>query len=258
MGQSFLVDDATLQNMVSCASLSEEDTVLEVGAGLGFLTARLAEKAKQVIAVEIDPMLVKVLEDRLSSYRNVYVLHGDIMNLVVPCFDKVVSTPPYFLSSPLLFWLLDKSFKQGVLAFQEEFARRLAAPVGSEDYGRLTVTTYYRAEVDLLDLVPRESFWPPPKVDSMIVRLRPRDPSFFVEDEEVFFEIVRAIFTQRNRKLRNAITPFFSKYRVPKEMSLEVSDALPFHSKRPRELSPEQIGKVSDEIFERLRKLDLA
>ncbi|MDH5794844.1 MAG: methyltransferase domain-containing protein, partial [Candidatus Bathyarchaeota archaeon] len=87
LGQNFLVDDAMLQNMVSYASLSEEDTVLEVGAGLGFLTARLAEKAKQVIAVEIDPILVKVLEDQLSSYGNVSVLHGDIMNLVVPRFD---------------------------------------------------------------------------------------------------------------------------------------------------------------------------
>ena len=258
LGQNFLVDDSTLRRMVSYASLSKEDIVLEIGAGLGFLTQQLAEKAKQVIAVEIDPRLVELLENRLSSYGNVSVLQGDILKLVVPCFDKVVSTPPYSISSPLLFWLLEKGFGQGVLTFQEEFARRLAAPVASEDYGRLTVTTYYRAEVELLDFVPRESFWPPPKVDSMIVRLRPREPPFFVEDEEVFLEIVRAIFTQRNKKLRNAIMPFFSKYRMPKRRSREISDALPFHNRRPRELSPEQIGEVSNEIFERLRKLDLA
>ena len=258
LGQNFLLDDAMLRKMVSHASLGEGDTVLEVGAGLGFLTERLAEKAKQVIAVEIDPKMVRVLEDRLSSYGNVSVLHGDIMKLIVPSFDKAVSTPPYSISSPLLFWLLDKSLKQAVLAFQEEFSRRLAASEGSEDYGRLTVATYYRAEVELLDHIPRESFWPPPRVDSMIVRLTPREPPFSVKDEEVFFEIVRAIFTQRNKKLRNAIMPFFSKYRMPKIRSREISDALPFHDKRPRELSPEQIGKVSNEIFERLRKLDLA
>ena len=258
LGQNFLLDDAMLRKMVSYASLGEGDAVLEVGAGLGFLTERLAEKAKQVIAVEIDPKMLRVLEDRLSSYGNVSVLHGDIMKLFVPSFDKAVSTPPYSISSPLLFWLLDKSFKQAVLAFQEEFARRLAASEGSEDYGRLSVAAYYRAEVELLDHIPRESFWPPPRVDSMIVRLTPREPPFSVEDEEVFFEIVRAIFTQRNKKLRNAIMPFFSKYTMPKIRSLEISDALSFHDKRPRELSPEQIGKVSNEIFERLRKLDLA
>lgn len=247
-----------LRKMVSHASLGEGDTVLEVGAGLGFLTERLAEKAKQVIAVEIDPKMLRVLEDRLSSYDNVSVLHGDIMKLVVPSFDKAVSTPPYSISSPLLFWLLDRSFKQAVLAFQEEFARRLAASEGSEDYGRLTVATYYRAEVELLDHIPRESFWPPPRVDSMVVRLTPREPPFSVKDEEVFFEIVRAIFTQKNKKLRNAIMPFFSSYRMPKRRSLEISDALPFHNKRPRELSPEQIGKVSNEIFEKLRKLNIA
>lgn len=244
--------------MVSYASLSAEDIVLEVGAGLGFLTERLAEKAKQVIAVEIDPKLVEILKDRLGNYGNICVLHRDIMKLVGPGFDKVVSTPPYSISSPLLFWLLEKRFGQGILAFQEEFARRLAAPVGSEDYSRLTITTYYRAKVELLDLIPRESFWPPPKVDSMIVRLKPREPPFFVEDEEAFFEIVRAIFTQRNKKLRNAIIPLLSKCKIHKRRSVEIGNALSFRDKRPRELSPEQIGKVSNEIFETLCKLNIA
>jgi 16S rRNA (adenine1518-N6/adenine1519-N6)-dimethyltransferase len=256
LGQSFLVDDATLRRMVSYASLSEEDVVLEVGAGLGFLTETLAEEAKQVTAVEIDPKLVKALKDRLSNCRNVTILCGDIMELTVPRFDKVVSTPPYSISSPLLFWLLEKRFKQAILTFQEEFAKRLAASPSSGDYGRLTVTTYYRAEVDLLDLVPREMFWPPPKVDSTIVRLRPREPPFFVEDEDVFFEVVRAIFTQKNKKLRNAIMPFLGSLRIPKRESQELADALQFCDRRPRELSPEEIGLTANEVVNKKLKHD--
>ena len=254
LGQNFLVDNGTLGKMVFHASLSQEDVALDVGAGLGFLTERLAEKAKQVIAVEIDPRLVRVLKDRFRNCRNVSILHGDIMELVVPRFNKVVSTPPYSISSPLLFWLLEKKCELGVLAFQEEFARRLAASVGSDDYGRLTITASYRAYIQLLDHIPRELFWPPPRVDSTIVRLRPRKPPFSVEDEEVFFEVVKTIFSQKNRKLRNAILPFFGKYRIPKGEALELADDLQFSDERPRQLIPEEIGQTANEVLERLRK----
>jgi 16S rRNA (adenine1518-N6/adenine1519-N6)-dimethyltransferase len=255
LGQNFLVDEDALRRMVSYASISGEETVLEIGAGLGFLTERLAEKAGRVIAVEIDGRLVRALRRRLGGRGNVMVLHGDIMKVDLPSFDKVVSTPPYSISSPLLFWLLKRKFNEAVLSFQEEFARRLTAPVGSKDYGRLTITTYYRAEVEALDFIPKESFWPPPKVDSLIVRLRPREPPFKVLDEEVFFEVVRAIFTQRNKKLRNAIMPFFGRFRLPGKEATKIADSLPFHERRPRELCPEEIGLIADESFRELRRI---
>ncbi|MCW4020673.1 MAG: 16S rRNA (adenine(1518)-N(6)/adenine(1519)-N(6))-dimethyltransferase RsmA [Candidatus Bathyarchaeota archaeon] len=257
LGQNFLVDAESLRKMVSYASLGSEETVLEVGAGLGFLTERLAKAAGRVIAVEIDPRLVRILKDRFRGVGNVIVLQGDVMKVDVQCFDKVVSTPPYSISSPLLFWLLERKFKQAVLAFQEEFARRLAAAVGSDDYGRLTVTVYYRAGVELLDLVPRGLFWPSPEVDSMIVRLTPRVPPFSVEDEGVFFDVVRAIFTQKNKKLRNAVMPFFGGFRMPKREAVKLADSLPFHGRRPRELSPEEIGLVANEVIEILQGLGL-
>mgnify|MGYP001080109342 CR=1 FL=1 len=252
LGQNFLVDEETLGKMVSYALLGGEDVILEVGAGLGFLTERLAQKASQVIAVEIDPKLVGILKNRLSSYRNVTILQGDIMSLAVPPFNKVVSTPPYSLSSPLQFWLLEKSFEQAILAFQEEFAERLAAPVGSENYGRLTVTTYFRAGVELLGPIPRELFQPPPRVDSTIVRLKPRQPPFFVEDERMFFDFVRAIFTQKNRKLRNAVMPFLRELNIAKRDADQIAVSLPFNCRRPRELAPEEIGFVVNEIAKAL------
>jgi 16S rRNA (adenine1518-N6/adenine1519-N6)-dimethyltransferase len=253
LGQSFLIDDGVLQRMVSYASLSREDTVLEVGAGLGFLTEYLASCAGWVVAVELDLRLMNVLKDRLSSCGNVRLMRGDVLKLKVPRFDKVVSTPPYSISSPLLFWLFEKKYNLAVLAFQEEFADRLAAHAGSEDYGRLSVATYYRAEVELLDLIQKDLFWPSPNVDSRIVRLKPRKPPFSVYDEAFFFETVNAIFTQRNKKLRNAIMPLFSKYRITKTEALRLADSLPFHSRRPRELSPEEISLVAQEAAEMLR-----
>jgi len=252
LGQNFLVDDETLDKMVSSAFLRGEDKVLEVGAGIGFLTERLAEKAGRVIAVEIDRKLVEILKDRLSGYRNITILQGDIMSLAVPAFNKVVSTPPYSLSSPLQFWLFEKSFEYAVLAFQEEFARRLSAPVGSPDYGRLTVTTYYRAEVELLGPIPRQFFLPPPRVDSVMVRLIPRQPPFLVVGEDMFFDFVRAIFTQKNRKLRNAVTPFLQKFNITERDADQLAVSLPFQDRRPRGLAPEEIGLVVNAIAEAL------
>ena len=253
LGQSFLIDDGILRKMVSYASLSKEDTVLEAGAGLGFLTECLADVAGQVIAVEIDLRLIDVLKDRLRSCGNVRLMQGDILKLTIPSFDKVVSTPPYSMSSPLLFWLFEKKFELAVLAFQEEFASRLAASVGSKDYGRLTIAAYYRAEVELLDRVQKELFWPSPNVDSRIVRLKPRKAPFSVDDESFFFEMVNAVFTQRNKKLRNAVMPLFSKYRMPKAEARGLADSLPFHSRRPRELSPEEINLVAQEAAKMLK-----
>jgi len=257
LGQNFLVDEEALRKMISYACISGRDTVLEVGAGLGFLTERLAVNAERVIAVEIDDRLVKVLRRRLKGYGNVTILHGDVMKISVHNFNKVVSTPPYSISSPLQFWLLNKPFEEAILSFQEEFARRLTAPVGSKDYGRLTVTTYYRADVEILDVIPKESFWPSPKVNSLIVRLKPRCPPFRVEEEKIFLDVVRAIFTQKNKKLRNAIVPFFSRFKLSKKEAMKLAERLPFHDRRPRELCPEEIGLITNEITRELREAKL-
>ena len=247
LGQSFLVDAEAMKEMISYAYLSKKDAVLEIGAGLGFLTEQLAEKAGRVIAVEVDSRLARVLRERLRNRANVSLAEGDILKLNLQEFQKVVSTPPYSISSPLLFWLLERKFELAVLAFQEEFAQRLVAQVGSGDYGRLTVAVYCRAEVELLDLIPKDRFWPSPDVDSRIVRLKPKKPPFKIDDEAFFYEVVRVIFAQKNKKLRNAIMPLLGKLGVPKTEALRMADTLPFHNRRPRELAPEEIGLLANE-----------
>ncbi len=237
-----------LERIVTYASLTQDDVVLEVGAGLGFLTQLLSRKCKRVIAVEFDLDLIRILKEQLHGMPNVELIEGDILTASVPPFGKFVSTPPYSISSPLLFWLLKQKFDCAVLTFQTEFAKRLVASVGSKDYGRLTVNTYFRAKAELLDYMPKEMFYPQPEVDSVVVRLRPREPPFQIVDEETFLELVRTLFTQRNKKVRNAIIPFLLKYGVKRENVLEMVNSLPFHDKRVRGLAPEDFGILTKEI----------
>jgi 16S rRNA (adenine1518-N6/adenine1519-N6)-dimethyltransferase len=249
-----MIDEGFLRLMVSYASLNKNDVVLEIGAGFGFLTRLISQRCKQVIAVEVDPRLTRVLRTELKDLENVKLVEGDVLRVPIPSFNKVVSNPPFYVSSSVLFWLLEKNFDCAVLIFQKEFAERLVASVGSKDYGRLTVTTYYRAEVELLDHVSKDMYYPPPDVDSYIVRLKPRPPPFAVKDKKAFFELVRTLFTQRNKKVRNAVTPFLAKLGVEKENVIEVADSLPYHDRRVRELAPEDFGALANEI---LKKKDI-
>jgi len=251
LGQNFVIDGLLLDSMASYADLTHNDEVLEVGAGLGFLTRVLASRCKRVKAIEVDPKLIAVLQEELSDLANVELIQGDVLEMRAPRFDKIVSSPPYSISSPLLFWLFEKSFRLAVLVFQEEFARRLAAPVGSKDYSRLTVTTYYRADVELLDHVSKTSFYPPPDVDSLIVRLKQKPKPFMVKDEHVFFDVVQTVFTQRNKKLRNAVLPFLIKHKLDREQAKVIADKVIFHDKRVRDLAPEDFGALADEITEK-------
>lgn len=248
LGQHFTVNSDMLQRLVSHASITKDDIVLEVGAGLGFLTQLLSSKCKKVIAVEVDPKIVRILRKQLHSLQNVDLIEGDILKVSLPPFNKVVSAPPYSISSPLLFRLLERKFDWAVLILQKEFAERLAASVGSKDYGRLTVTIYYRADVELLDYVPRTMFYPPPDVDSMMVRLKPRGSPFQVDDEETFFELVRTLFTQRNKKVRNALIPFLRKREITGKEAVELADSTIYSAKRVRELAPEDFGILTNEL----------
>jgi 16S rRNA (adenine1518-N6/adenine1519-N6)-dimethyltransferase len=249
LGQHFTVNSDLLQQLVIHASLTEDDIVLEVGAGLGFLTQLLSGKCKKVVAVEFDPKIVRILSNQIHGLPNVDLIEGDILKVSLPSFNKVVSTPPYSISSPLLFHLLKRKFDCAVLILQKEFAERLAASVSSKDYGRLTVTIFYRADVEILDYVPRTMFYPPPDVDSMMVRLKPRDPPFHVEDEGTFFELVRTLFTQRNKKVRNGLIPFLRKREITRKEAVKVADSVVYSAKRVRELAPEDFGILANELF---------
>lgn len=245
-----MVESSVIRAMGDYASLDGDDVVIDIGAGFGFLTRYLADKCGLVLAVEIDDQIVQVLREELCDLRNVQVLHGNVLKIQVPKFNKVVSIPPYQISSRLLIWLLNKNFDSAVLIFQKEFADRLVAPVGSENYGWLTVLAYYYSKCELLDDIPKSMFYPQPKVDSIIIRLRPkRPPPFSLKEESLFVKFTQSVFTQRNKKVRNAVLPFLKGIlaRNPEDI-MTCIERLPFRDERVRELQPEDFGALANAL----------
>ncbi|HID30009.1 MAG TPA: ribosomal RNA small subunit methyltransferase A [Desulfobacterales bacterium] len=252
-GQPHVVDGGLLRRMVDYAEVSRGDVVLEIGAGIGNLTAMLVQRARRVIAVESDARLVRVLRERLGEYPNLEILHANILKIELPRFDKVVANLPYVISSDVTFKLLTTGFKLVVLMYQREFARRLIASPGTKDYGRLTVNVYYRAEVELLEEVPPGAFIPRPKVRSTVVRLRPRKPPFKVQDEGLFADVVRAVFQHRRKRMRNALLHSFEEIfpasgltKAEKREMIEKILPEKYKNARAVDLSPEELGEAAD------------
>jgi 16S rRNA (adenine1518-N6/adenine1519-N6)-dimethyltransferase len=250
LGQNFMVEPSIFECMTKYASLSQDDVVLDIGAGLGFLTRFLAYKCKCVLAVESDSRLVSFLRGELEDLPNVGLIEGNVLEVQTSQFNKVVSVPPYYISSSLLRWLFNKNFECAVVIFQKEFAKRLVASVGSEDYGWLTAVAYYHVEIELFDEVPKWMFYPRPEVSSIIVRLEPKKPPpFTLKDRVLFRQIVQTLFRQRNRKVRNAVLPFIkSKHVTTVENAVKLAGSLPFHDKRVRELAPEDFGALANAL----------
>ena len=254
LGQHFLINEDLMSKVVSYASLSRRDIVLEIGPGLGFLTEKIASQAKKVIAVEIDPEMACMLERRLINMENLKILMGDIFDVAPTTFRKVVSTPPYSISTRIILWLWNKEIECSVLVLQEELAQKLVACPGSKGYGRLSVNVHCRADVELLDRISKEMFWPSPKVDSRIVRLTPKKTPVHIANAEIFSQTLNVFFTQRNRKIKNILVPLFIDQGFPKTKAREISKDIPCSNSRPRQLMPEEIAIITNKIAEELRE----
>lgn len=246
-----MIEPSIIQSMSDYASLDQDDVTLDIGAGLGFLTRFLTGKCRSVLAVEADNRLIRILLEQFKNVPNVRVIAGNILRTDIPQFDKVVSIPPYRISSRLLLWLLDRGFDSSVLIFQKEFANRLVAPVGTEDYGWLTVLTYYRAKCELFEEVPKRMFYPQPSVDSIIVRLELRKSKpFTVRNELLFTRLMQTLFTQRNRKVRNAVHIFLrSKLAKTAQDTETIASKVPYSDERVRMLTPEDFGALANVLF---------
>jgi 16S rRNA (adenine1518-N6/adenine1519-N6)-dimethyltransferase len=217
LGQNFLVDRRVLKQILSAAEIGSEDTVLEVGSGLGTLTQALAERARRVVAVEVDEQLVTVLRQRLEAFANTEIVLGDILALDiarlvqeepahhVPSY-KVVANIPYYITSAVLRHLLEASVRPQliVLMVQREVAQRIVAKPGQMSL--LAVSVRFYGQPRLVSRVSARAFYPVPKVDSAIVRIDPHAQlPLAVSDITPFFDVVRAGFAQRRKQLRNAL-----------------------------------------------------
>ena len=217
-GQNFLIDTHVLEKIVDAADIGKDDLVLEIGPGIGTVTQYLCEAARQVIAVEIDRKLIKILRDTLSAYDNVEVINEDILKVDIAALVeeknggkpiKVVSNLPYYITTPIIMTLLEKRVPvtDMTLMMQEEVARRMQAVPGSKDYGALSLAVQYYSVPYIAAFVPQNCFMPRPNVGSAVVNLKcHKEPPVKVRDEELMFKLIKASFAQRRKTLQNGLT----------------------------------------------------
>lgn len=258
LGQNFLIDENVVHQIVAAAELSEADTVLEVGPGIGTLTQGLAESKARVVAVELDTRLLPVLATTLNGYDNVRVVHGDILKVNImeevgaPSF-KVCANLPYYITTPIIFALLEKRLpmERLVAMVQKEVAERMAAQPGGKEYGALSVAIQYYTEPKIAFIVPPTSFIPAPAVDSAVIVCKRRvKPPVEVCDEGLFFRVVKAAFSLRRKMLSNSLKNMGIKSeRVAKWLELAGVDG----KRRAETLSLEDFAKLTNSFNEAVK-----
>lgn len=261
LGQNFLINPAVCPEMAEEAVTSENDGVIEIGAGVGVLTAELCKRAKKVVSIELDKRLLPVLDETLAEFDNFEVVNEDILKvdlheLIKEKFSdcenvSVCANLPYYITSPVIMKLLEDKLpiKQIIVMVQREAADRLTAPVGSREAGAITVAVNYYAEAEKLFNVSKGSFVPSPKVDSAVIRLAIYDkPPIETKDEELFFRTVKAMFMQRRKTALNSVSAGLG---IPKDTAVKALEMIGLDaSVRAEKLTLSQLCEFTNNLKE--------
>lgn len=264
LGQNFLVDTNILHNIVDEADLTKKKGAIEIGPGIGALTEQLGRAAGKVMAIEIDQRLLPILQDTLSPFDNIEVVHGDVLELDLRSLIteklagveklSVVANLPYYVTTPILMKLLEERLplENIVVMIQKEVAERIAAKPGTKDYGSLSVAAQFYAETEVAMIVPASVFIPRPNVDSAVIRLKVRDrPQVEVDDQDVFFRVVRCSFAQRRKTLlNNLMNGLFLKTQKDEVIQM-LSDIGIEPTRRGETLSIEEFARLANEGLRR-------
>lgn len=261
LGQNFIINPGVCPRIAEEGGAGEGVGVLEVGAGIGVLTAELAKRASKVVCVELDTRLLPVLDETLGEFDNVKIINGDILKVDLHRIleDEFGNMPvvvcanlPYYITSPVIMRLLESRLKidSVTVMVQKETAVRLCADVGSRDSGAVTVAVNYYAEAQKLFDVSRGSFMPSPNVDSAVIRLDIlKNPPIEVSDEKFFFSMVKAAFSQRRKTASNGISAGMG---IPKPTVIEAIEAADLSpTVRAEALTMEQLGRLCEELKKR-------
>ncbi len=259
-GQNFLIDSNVLENIVEAAGITKDDFVLEIGPGIGTMTQYLCESARQVLAVEIDKMLIPILEDTLSEYDNVEVINQDVLKVDIKSLVeeknngrpiKVVANLPYYITTPIIMGLFESKvpIESITIMVQKEVADRMQTGPGSKDYGALSLAVQYYADAKVMLNVSATCFMPRPNVDSAVIKLtRHQESPVEVKDESLMFRIIRASFNQRRKTLVNGLKNS-SELDFSKE---EITEAIKLIGKeeniRGEKLTLEEFAKLSNAL----------
>lgn len=256
LGQNFLINPTVCPRMADACGADSDTGVLEIGAGIGVLTAELAKRAKKVVSLELDTRLMPVLAETLGEFSNVEVLNADVLKLdlnklIDDCFQgmhvAVCANLPYYITSPVIMALLESRIPVDAVTVmvQKEAAARLCAPVGSRDAGAVTVAVNYYAQAEKLFDVSAGSFMPAPKVDSSVIRLNIRkEPPVEVSDEKFFFRVIKAAFGQRRKTASNSLSAGLG---IPKDKVSAAIAAAGFEpSVRAESLTMQELARLSE------------
>ncbi|MDD5128587.1 MAG: 16S rRNA (adenine(1518)-N(6)/adenine(1519)-N(6))-dimethyltransferase RsmA [Candidatus Omnitrophica bacterium] len=256
LGQNFIVDKNIQRKIVSACQLSQDDIVLEIGAGMGDLTEQLAQSAKEVYALEIDQRLFPALRQRIGLYPNCHLVNVNILEFDIHKFlkenhirqkIKIIGNIPYYISSPIIEHLIRyrADIDSAFMTVQKEFGRRVNAGCGSKEYGSFSCFVQYHAESRIIFEIKKGSFKPRPKIDSSLLGLKFRTvPPVEVQDEEIFFKLIRSSFGQRRKTLRNSLSGCLSPDLLEEFLRSRGID----RNVRPEGLSLDEFARMSNYV----------
>jgi 16S rRNA (adenine1518-N6/adenine1519-N6)-dimethyltransferase len=259
LGQNFIINDFIIDEIIRRGDISEEDSILEIGPGIGVLTQALAETAHQVIAVELDNKLIPILKETLEDYDNVEIIHNDILKLDVGRMieekmekpTKVVANLPYYITTPIIMKLIEEvsGIEEIIVMVQKEVAERMVSGPGTKDYGSLSVAVQYYCDSMIILDVPRDNFMPAPNVDSAVIRLIVKDePTVEVLNEEFFFKIIKGAFALRRKTLINSLSK--SAIGIDKELLKNILEAMNIDLRiRGEKLDINDFAELSNRIY---------
>lgn len=265
-GQNFLIDAHVVEKILSSAALTQEDCVLEIGPGIGTMTQALAERARQVIAVEIDRNLIPILSDTLVGYSNVTVICADILKMDLKKLAqeqnggrpfKVVANLPYYITTPIIMGLLegDVPVETITIMVQKEVADRIKEEPGKKEYGALSLAVQYYAKPEVVANVPPNCFMPRPKVGSAVIRLtRYQEPPVFTVDEKLMFALIRASFNQRRKTLVNGLLNSPEIVYTKEQIQTALEEQNLSLSVRGETLSLQQFAELSNSLVKMIEK----
>lgn len=263
LGQNFLIDTNILNRIVDHAELTEKSGAIEIGPGIGALTEQLARRAEKVVAFEIDQRLLPILQDTLSPYPNVKIIHSDVLKADVQAVIEtefaeqeevmVVANLPYYVTTPILMKLLEERLPiRGIVCMlQKEVADRISAKPGTKEYGSLSIAVQYYTKAETVMIVPKTVFMPQPNVDSAVIRLTLHDePPVKVTDESFFFLVTRSSFAQRRKTILNNLTSQLPDGKQKKEDILAaLQQAGIIESRRGETLSIEEFARLCEALY---------
>ena len=261
-GQNFLIDTHVLDKIISAAEITKDDLVAEIGPGIGTMTQYLACAAREVVAIEIDKMLIPILQDTLSEYDNVTVINEDVLKVDLNKLAeeknggrpvKVVANLPYYITTPIIMGLFENHvpLHSITIMVQKEVADRMRMGPGTKDYGALSLAVQYYAEPYLVANVPPNCFMPRPNVGSAVIKLTVHEnPPVVVRDEQLMFRLIRASFNQRRKTLANGLNNS-PELHYSKEQIAEAIERLGTSpSVRGEALTLEQFARLADIFLE--------